>query len=146
MTEVSDLILTGKPQPGGRGLNYRDVGKATQVVRGTSVCLFAFSCSSFDSEPEIFLWRIGKPYPHVRTSEKFLKAIKTKLMALTQRNLTLIAPGQIMGNVNRSPCGWVSYFRYWNSRQVMEKLKVHAEQRLCKQRHRRPPALSSGLD
>lgn len=83
--------------------------------------------------------RTGKLYPHVRPSEKSLKAIKTKLTALTQRNLTPIALDQIVGSVNRSLRGWVSYFHYRNSNQVMEKVKVHAEQRLRKhlmQRHK----------
>jgi RNA-directed DNA polymerase len=74
--------------------------------------------------------RTGKPYPHVSPSEKSLKAIKAKLTTLTQRELTPIPLDQIVGNVNRSLRGWVSYFHYRNSSQVMEKVKVHAEQRL----------------
>ncbi len=74
--------------------------------------------------------RTGKPYPHVRPSDKSLVKIKTRLTALTGRELTPIALEQIVGNVNRSLTGWANYFRYRNSNQVMEKVKTHAEQRL----------------
>lgn len=35
-----------------------------------------------------------------------------------------------MGSVNCSLSGWVNYFHYRNSNQIMEKVKTHAEQRL----------------
>ena len=56
--------------------------------------------------------------------------IKTKLTALTGRELTPIALEKIVGNVNRSLSGWANYFHYRNSNQVLEKVKTHAEQRL----------------
>ena len=59
-----------------------------------------------------------------------MKVIKTKLTALTQRNLTPIPLDQVVGKVNRSLRGGASYSRYHNLRQTMEKVKVHAEQRL----------------
>jgi RNA-directed DNA polymerase len=74
--------------------------------------------------------RTGKPYPHVCPSDKSLVKIKTKLTALTGRELTPIALEKIVGNVNRSLSGWANYFHYRNSNQVMEKVKTHAEQRL----------------
>ena len=72
----------------------------------------------------------GKPYPHVCPSDKSLKKIKAKLTALTGRELTPIALEKIVGNVNRSLRGWVNYFHYRNSNQIMEKVKAHAEQRM----------------
>jgi len=74
--------------------------------------------------------RTGKPYPNVRPSAKSLMKIKTKLTQLTGRELTPIALETIVGKVNRSLQGWVNYFHYRNSTQVMEKVKTHAEQRL----------------
>ncbi len=74
--------------------------------------------------------RTGKPYPHVSPSVKSQKAIKAKLTALTQRQLTPVPLEQVVGNVNRSLRGWVNYFHYRNSSQVMDKIKLHAEQRL----------------
>ena len=74
--------------------------------------------------------RTGKPYPHVRPSDKSLMTIKTKLTALTGRALTPIGLKKIVENVNRSLKGWVNYFHYRNSSQVMEKVKTHAEQRM----------------
>src|SRR5450759_2925416 len=74
--------------------------------------------------------RTGKPYPHVCPSDKSLMKVKTKLTALTGRELTPIALEKIVGNVNRSLTGWANYFHYRNSNQVMEKVKTHAEDRL----------------
>ncbi len=56
--------------------------------------------------------------------------IKTKLTAMTGRELTPIPLEKIVGNLNRSLHGWVNYFRYRNSNQVMEKVKTHAEQQM----------------
>lgn len=74
--------------------------------------------------------RTGKPYPHVCPSDKSLMKIRAKLTQLTGRELTPIALDKIVGNVNRSLNGWVNYFHYRNSNLVMEKVKVHAEQRM----------------
>jgi RNA-directed DNA polymerase len=76
--------------------------------------------------------RTGKPYPHVCPSAKSLKKIKATLTQLTGRELTPIPLEKIVGNVNRSLNGWVNYFQYRNSNQVMEKVKTHTEQRLRK--------------
>jgi RNA-directed DNA polymerase len=74
--------------------------------------------------------RSGKPYPHMSASAKSLKKIKARLTALTGRELTPIPMEEIVAAVNRSLRGWVSYFGYRNSNQTMEKVKLHAEQRL----------------
>jgi RNA-directed DNA polymerase len=74
--------------------------------------------------------RTGKPYPHVCPSAKSMQKIKTKLTALTGRELTPIALDKIVGNVNRSLHGWANYFHYRNCNQAMEKVKTHAEQRM----------------
>ena len=46
--------------------------------------------------------RTGKPYPHVCPSDQSLMKIKTKLTALTGRELTPISLEKIVGNVNLS--------------------------------------------
>ncbi|MGB4227839.1 MAG: group II intron maturase-specific domain-containing protein [Candidatus Dechloromonas phosphoritropha] len=74
--------------------------------------------------------KAGKPYPNVRPADKSLKKIKARLTELTQRELTAIPLSDIVGNVNRSLRGWVIYFHYRNSSQVMSKVRQHAEDRL----------------
>ena len=89
--------------------------------------------------------RTGKPYPHVCPSAKSLMKIKTKLTALTGRELTPIGLDKIVGNVNRSLKGWVNYFHYRNSNLVMEKVKTHAEQRLRKHLMKRHKVKDRGI-
>jgi RNA-directed DNA polymerase len=72
----------------------------------------------------------GKPYPNVRPSDKAVKKIKARLTALTQRELTCIPLGDLVANVNRSLRGWVNYFHYRNSSDMMSKVRNHAEDRL----------------
>jgi len=72
----------------------------------------------------------GKPYPNVRPSKKAVKKIKTRLKELTGRELTCIPLSDVVGNVNRSLRGWVNYFHYRNSSQVMSGVRHHAEERL----------------
>ena len=74
--------------------------------------------------------KTGKPYPNVRPADKSLKKIKARLTELTQRNLTAIPLGDIVGNVNRSLRGWANYFHYRNSSLAMSKVRQHAEDRL----------------
>lgn len=76
--------------------------------------------------------RSGKPYPHVCPSSRSVKKIKERVTALTGRELTPVPMEKIVGNVNRSLAGWVNYFHYRNSNLALEKVKVHAEQRLRK--------------
>ena len=87
----------------------------------------------------------GKPYPHVCPSDKSLKKIKAKLTALTRRELTPIALEKIVGSVNRSLSGWVNYFHYRNSNQIMEKVKTHAEQRLRRHLMKRHKVKDRGI-
>jgi hypothetical protein len=88
--------------------------------------------------------RTGKPYPHVCPATKSLKKIKTKLTAMTGRELTPIPLEAMVGNVNRSLRGWVNYFHYRNSNQVMEKFKIHAEQRMRKHLMKRHKVKTGG--
>ena len=74
--------------------------------------------------------RSGKPYPNVRPSAPALKQIKARLTELTQRELTVVALSDIVGNVNRSLRGWANYFHYRNSSLAMNKVRNHAEARL----------------
>lgn len=76
--------------------------------------------------------KTGNLYPHVCPSGKSLKKIKDKVTAMTQRRLTPIPIEIIVGNMNSSLRGWTNYFHYRNSSLVLEKVKVHAEQRLRK--------------
>ena len=89
--------------------------------------------------------RTGKPYPHVCPAEKSLKKIKARLTELTGRDLTPIALDRIVGNVNRSLTGWVSYFHYRNSNQALEKVKAHAEQRMRKHLMKRHKVKDRGI-
>lgn len=89
--------------------------------------------------------RTGKPYPHVCPADKSLKKIKAKLTAMTGRELTPIPLETIVGNVNRSLRGWVSYFHYRNSNQVMEKVKTHTEQRMRKHLMKRHKVKDRGI-
>jgi len=89
--------------------------------------------------------RTGKPYPHVRPSDKSLRNIKTKLTALTGRELTPIALEKIVGTVNRSLRGWVNYFHYRNSNPVMDKVKTHAEQRMRRHLMKRHKVKDRGI-
>ncbi len=72
----------------------------------------------------------GKPYSNVRPSDKAVKKIKARLTELTQRELTCIPLGDLVANVNRSLRGWVNYFHYRNSSDMMSKVRNHAEDRL----------------
>jgi RNA-directed DNA polymerase len=74
--------------------------------------------------------KTGKPYPNVRPAATSLKKIKARLTALTQRELTAIPLGDMVGHVNRSLRGWANYFHYRNSSRAMSKVRTHAEDRL----------------
>ena len=71
--------------------------------------------------------------------------IKTKLTALTGRELTPIVLERIVENVNRSLTGWANYFHYRNSNHVMEKVKTHAQQRLRKHLMKRHKVKDRGI-
>ena len=72
----------------------------------------------------------GKLRANVSPAAKSVKKIKTRLTALTQRNLSAIPLKDIVGSMNRSLNGWVNYFHYRNSSLAMSKVKNHAEDRL----------------
>ena len=72
----------------------------------------------------------GKPYPNVRPSNKAVQKIKTRIKDLTGRELTCIPLRDVVANVNRSLQGWVNYFHYRNSSQVMSGVRYHTEERL----------------
>ena len=74
--------------------------------------------------------KTGKPYPNVRPADKSLKKIKARLTELTGRNLTAIPLSDVVGNMNRSLRGWVNYFHYRNSSELIGKGRQHAEDRL----------------
>jgi RNA-directed DNA polymerase len=75
-------------------------------------------------------WRSGKRYIHVCPSAPSLAKIKARLKQQTRRDYTPIRLDDIVRNMNTSLRGWVNYFRYRNSRQAFEKVRVHAEERL----------------
>ena len=72
----------------------------------------------------------GKLRANVSPAGKSVTKIKTRLTALTQRNLTAIPLNDIVGSMNRSLNGWVNYFHYRNSSLALSKVKSHAEDRL----------------
>ena len=80
-----------------------------------------------------------------RPDPGFLMKIKTKLTQMTGRNLTAIALDDVVGSVNRSLSGWVSYFQYRNSTQAMEKVKTHTEQRMRTHLMRRHKVKDGGI-
>ena len=51
----------------------------------------------------------------------------------------------IVENVNRSLMGWVNYFHYRNCNLALEKVKVHAEQRLRKHLMKRHKVKDRGI-
>ena len=72
----------------------------------------------------------GKPYPNVRPSNKAVQKVKVRIKELTGRELTCIPLSDVVSNVNRSLQGWVNYFHYRNSSQVMSGVRYHTEERL----------------
>lgn len=74
--------------------------------------------------------RTGKPYPLVIPSKKARKAVKARLTALTTRNRVLVAPEDLIRQINSLLRGWVGYFHYRNCSRAMSEVKAHAEQRL----------------
>ena len=89
--------------------------------------------------------RTGKLYPHVCPADRSIGQIKTRLTALTGRELTPLTLAVIVENVNRSLMGWVNYFHYRNCNLALEKVKVHAEQRLRKHLMKRHKVKDRGI-
>jgi len=74
--------------------------------------------------------KTGKSYPHVCPAPKSLAKIKDRVTQLTARDRTPIPLEKVIESMSASLRGWVSYFHYRNSNGVLEKVKVHAEERL----------------
>lgn len=74
--------------------------------------------------------KTGKSYPHVCPAQKSLAKIKDRVTQLTSRDRTPIPLEKVVGGMNASLRGWAGYFHYRNSNGVLEKVKVHAEERL----------------
>jgi RNA-directed DNA polymerase len=74
--------------------------------------------------------KTGKRYPHVCPAPKSLVKIKARITQLTARERTPIPLDDIVGSMNVTLRGWANYFHYRNSNGVLEKVKVHAEERL----------------
>ncbi|MHB1292412.1 MAG: group II intron maturase-specific domain-containing protein [Sulfuricella sp.] len=72
----------------------------------------------------------GKSYPHVCPAPKSLVKIRDRITQLTARERTPILLEDIVGSMNATLRGWANYFHYRNSNGVLEKVKVHAEERL----------------
>lgn len=72
----------------------------------------------------------GKIYPNVQPSKKSLQAIKDRVTAITQRNMTVKPIEKVVGEVNATVRGWVSYFHFKNCSNVLRSLKGHVESRL----------------
>ena len=49
---------------------------------------------------------------------------------MTRRELAWKPLEEVVGNVNKTLRGWVTYFHYQNCSKEMTKVKTHAEQRL----------------
>ena len=113
----------------------------TQVVDATAVSFDFLGFSIRMSRGR----RTGKPYPQVCPSDKSLRNIKTKLTALTGRELTPIALEKIVGTVNRSLRGWANYCHDRNSNQIMDKVKTHAEQRMRRHLMKRHQVKDRGI-
>ena len=75
-------------------------------------------------------WRSGKRYIHVCPSPQSLAKIKARVKQQTRREFTPIPLDDIIRNMNASLLGWANYFHYRNSRRALDKVKVHAEERL----------------
>ena len=74
----------------------------------------------------------GKSYPHVCPAQKSLAKIKDRITQLTARERTPIPLEAIVWRMNATLRGWANYFHYRNSNSALEKVKVHAEERLRK--------------
>lgn len=89
--------------------------------------------------------KTGKSYPHVCPAPKSLVKIKERITQLTARERTPIPMEDIVGSMNASLRGWVNYFHYRNSNGVLEKVKVHAEERLRKHLMKRHKVKDRGI-
>lgn len=89
-------------------------------------------------------WKSGKSYAHVCPAPKSLakwgkqgcrrqaatRKIKERMKQQTDRRLIPVPLADVVRNMNASLRGWVGYFHYRNSSKVLDKVKMHAEDRL----------------
>ena len=75
-------------------------------------------------------WKSGKSYQHICPAPKSLAKIKGRITQLTARERTQIPLEDIVGSMNATLRGWANYFHYRNSSGVLDKVRIHAEQRL----------------
>jgi len=89
--------------------------------------------------------KTGKRYPHVCPSPKSRARIKERITQMTGRERTPIPLEDIVGSMNATLRGWANYFHYRNSNGVLEKVKVHAEERLRKHLMKRYKVKDRGI-
>lgn len=75
-------------------------------------------------------WRTGKSFTHICPVPKSFVKIKDRITQLTARERTPLPLEDIVGTMNATLRGWANYFRYRNSSKVLDKVRVHAEDRL----------------
>ena len=75
-------------------------------------------------------WRTGKSFTHICPTPKSLVKIKERITQLTSRERTPIPWEDIVWSMNATLRGWSYYFHYRNSNKVLDKVRVHAEDRL----------------
>jgi len=75
-------------------------------------------------------WRTGKSFTHICPAPKSFVKIKERITQLTARERTPIPLEDIVGSMNATLRGWANYFHYRNSSKVLDKVRVHAEDRL----------------
>lgn len=75
-------------------------------------------------------WKSGKRYQHICPAPKSLAKIKERITQLTARERTPIPLEDIVGSMNATLRGWANYFHYRNSSGVLDKVRIHAEERL----------------
>ncbi|MHB9103413.1 MAG: group II intron maturase-specific domain-containing protein [Sulfuricella sp.] len=85
------------------------------------------------------------PTKRVHPAPKSLAKIKDRITQLTARERTPIPMEDIVGSKNASLRGWANYFHYRNSNGVLEKVKVHAEERLRKHLMKRHKVKDRGI-
>ncbi|MCP3953330.1 MAG: group II intron reverse transcriptase/maturase [Desulfobacterales bacterium] len=78
-----------------------------------------------------------KLYPHVEPSKRSIQRIKDRTKQLTNRRRTPVPLYQLIGELNRTLCGWSNYFHYRNCTTVFSKVKMHVEERMRTQLRRR---------
>lgn len=84
----------------------------------------------------------GKRYPHVEPSRRSVQRIKDRTKALTDRRRTAVPMPYIIGELNRTLCGWSNYFYRRNCTGVMSEVRMHVEERVRTHLRRRHKLVS----